>query len=212
VIAAIIESTSLEGRSVSRSAITIRRRFVIIATTSASRLVSFVGDRDVRTGAGIGDRNRAPNSVTTTHDQNKFSVEVLGDYSPPPRIHFQSYPRCDSVNESRDKLPSIRSSACCAKETQGGNAMKILKRKDILSKTITVRVSPQVKAEFDQLRERADAAGFDLGATLRETISNTARQIRTELDAIDRKIGSPSVEKIVNGFDHANGGSFKAKL
>ena len=40
--------------------------------------------------------------------------------------------------------------------------MKILKRKDILSKTITVRVSPQVKAEFDQLRERADAAGFDM--------------------------------------------------
>ena len=48
-------------------------------------------------------------------------------------------------------------------------------------------MSPRVKAEFDQIRERADAAGFDVGATLRETISHTVRQIRSELDAIDRK-------------------------
>jgi hypothetical protein len=51
--------------------------------------------------------------------------------------------------------------------------MKVLKRKDISSKTITV--SSRVKAEFDQLSELADAAGFDVGAFLRETISNTAK-------------------------------------
>ena len=90
--------------------------------------------------------------------------------------------------------------------------MRVLRRKDILSKTITVRVSERAKTEFDELRERADAAGFDVGATLRETISNTVRQICTELDAIDRKTGTQSVEKIVNGFDHEIGGALKAKL
>jgi post-segregation antitoxin (ccd killing protein) len=92
------------------------------------------------------------------------------------------------------------------------NEMRVLKRKDMLTKTITVRVTSRVKAEFEQLRERADAAGFDVGATLRETISDTARQIRHELDAIDRKTGMQSVESIVNGFDHANAGSSRAKL
>jgi post-segregation antitoxin (ccd killing protein) len=90
--------------------------------------------------------------------------------------------------------------------------MKVLRRKDILSKTITVRVSQRAKAEFDQLRERADAAGFDVGATLRETISNAVRQIRTELDAMDRRTGMQSVQTIVNGFDHEIGGPLKAKL
>jgi hypothetical protein len=90
--------------------------------------------------------------------------------------------------------------------------MKVLRRKDILSKTITVRVSQRAKVEFDQLRQRADASGFDVGATLRETISNTVKQISSELDAIDRKTGTQSVEKIVNGFDHEIGGPLKAKL
>ena len=43
--------------------------------------------------------------------------------------------------------------------------MKTLKRRDKLNKTITVRVPDAVKTELDQVRERADAAGFDLGAT-----------------------------------------------
>jgi post-segregation antitoxin (ccd killing protein) len=90
--------------------------------------------------------------------------------------------------------------------------MRVLRRKDILSKTITVRVSERAKTEFDELRERADAAGFDVGATLRETIANTVRQICTELDAIDRRTGTQSVENIVNGFDHEIGAALKAKL
>jgi post-segregation antitoxin (ccd killing protein) len=90
--------------------------------------------------------------------------------------------------------------------------MRVLRRKDILSKTITVRVSERAKTEFDELRERADAAGFDVGATLRETIANTVRQICTELDAIDRRTGTQSVENIVNGFDREIGAALKAKL
>lgn len=90
--------------------------------------------------------------------------------------------------------------------------MKVLKRKDMLTKVIAVRVSSRVKAEFDQLRERAESAGFDVGATLRETLSNTARQIRNELDAIDRKTPMQSVEPSVNGFDHTGGSSSKVKL
>jgi hypothetical protein len=76
--------------------------------------------------------------------------------------------------------------------------MKVLKRKDTLTKTITVRVSPRLKSEFEEICERANAAGFDVGATLRDTISNTARQIRKELDAIDQKAATRSVEAIVN--------------
>ena len=41
--------------------------------------------------------------------------------------------------------------------------MKILKRRDKLDKTITVRVPEAIKGELDQLRQRADAAGFDDG-------------------------------------------------
>jgi len=68
--------------------------------------------------------------------------------------------------------------------------MKVLKRKDMLTKTIAVRVSPWVKAEFDEIRERADAAGFDVGATPRDTISHTARQIRGELDVFKGRLSS----------------------
>jgi post-segregation antitoxin (ccd killing protein) len=82
----------------------------------------------------------------------------------------------------------------------------------MLTKTITVRVSPLVKAEFEEICERANAAGFDIGATLRDTIANTARRIRRELDAIDRKAGMQSVETIVNRQDHANGISSTAKM
>ena len=55
--------------------------------------------------------------------------------------------------------------------------MKILKRREKLGKTITVRVPDLIKTELDQLRERADAAGFDVGATLREALVLTIRQI-----------------------------------
>ena len=69
-------------------------------------------------------------------------------------------------------------------------AVKILKRKDRLYKTITVRVPEALKAEPDQLRERAVAAGFDLGATMRESLASTIRQIRSEMDALEADFSS----------------------
>ena len=52
-------------------------------------------------------------------------------------------------------------------------------------------------SEFEEICERANAAGFDVGATLRDTISNAARHIRKELDAIDQTAATRSVEAIV---------------
>ena len=41
-----------------------------------------------------------------------------------------------------------------------------LRRKEEKTETISVRVPASVKAELDELRKQADAAGFDLTATL----------------------------------------------
>ena len=62
--------------------------------------------------------------------------------------------------------------------------MGILKRKDERTETVTVRVPASVKAELDQLREEAGAAGFDLNATLSDAVSRVTRQIRDELKQI----------------------------
>jgi hypothetical protein len=61
-----------------------------------------------------------------------------------------------------------------------------------------------LKAELDQLRERADAAGFDLAATLRESLASTVRQIRSELDAIELNRSPKSVDASANGIDHSS--------
>jgi len=81
--------------------------------------------------------------------------------------------------------------------------VKILKRRDKLGKTITVRVPDAIKTEFDQLRGRADAAGFDLGATLRESLTGTFRQIRSELDALERTDPIRTCDIVTNGIDHS---------
>jgi hypothetical protein len=81
--------------------------------------------------------------------------------------------------------------------------VKILKRKDKLHKTITVRVPDAIKTELDQVRERADAAGFDLGATLRESPISTIRQIRFELDALERTNPIRTGDIVRSGIDHS---------
>ena len=81
--------------------------------------------------------------------------------------------------------------------------MKILKRRDKLGKTITVRVPDAIKTELDQLRERADAAGFDLAATLRESLTGTFRQIRSELDELERTNAIRTCDTVTNGIDHS---------
>ncbi len=72
-------------------------------------------------------------------------------------------------------------------------------------------VSSRAKVEFDELRERADAAGFDIGATLRDMLSSTARQIRSELDTVARRVETQPANQIVNGFDHPGSNSLKTK-
>lgn len=80
--------------------------------------------------------------------------------------------------------------------------MSVLKRKEERTATITVRVPASIKAEFDRLRERTDAAGFDLGATLAETLTRTARQVREELDGAERKANGARAAKLNNGLAH----------
>ena len=65
--------------------------------------------------------------------------------------------------------------------------MGVLKRKEEPTQTITLRVPASVKAELDRLRERASEAGFDLNATICETIIRLTRQMRDEMDGLDGK-------------------------
>jgi hypothetical protein len=80
--------------------------------------------------------------------------------------------------------------------------MKILKRRDKLDRTITVRVPEAIKTELDQLRQRAETAGFDVGATLRESLIGTIRQISTELGALERSDPLQPGDALANGIDH----------
>jgi len=61
--------------------------------------------------------------------------------------------------------------------------MGLLKRKEEKTETIAVRVPASLKAQLEELRDRADAAGFDLTATIAESITRLAKQVREELDA-----------------------------
>jgi hypothetical protein len=60
--------------------------------------------------------------------------------------------------------------------------MGLLKRKEEKTETVAVRVPASLKGQLEQLRERADAAGFDLTATITEAITRLAKQVREELD------------------------------
>jgi|GEM_PF-3965196 hypothetical protein len=69
--------------------------------------------------------------------------------------------------------------------------MGLLKRKEEKSETIALRVPSSLKTELEELRKRADAAGFDLTATITESLARLARQVRSELDEpTDRSAGS----------------------
>jgi len=63
--------------------------------------------------------------------------------------------------------------------------MGVLKRKEEPTQTITLRVPASVKAEIDRLRERTSAAGFDLNATICESIIRLTRQMRDEMDGLE---------------------------
>ena len=77
--------------------------------------------------------------------------------------------------------------------------MGLLKRKEEKTQTISVRVPASVKAELDELRRQADAAGFDLTATLTEVLVRMAKQVRAELEDLARKANGNRATK-VNGL------------
>ena len=59
--------------------------------------------------------------------------------------------------------------------------MGLLKRKEEKTEVISVRVPGSAKAEFDQLRQRAEAGGYDLAGSLSEAVVRIIRQISAEL-------------------------------
>jgi hypothetical protein len=88
--------------------------------------------------------------------------------------------------------------------------MGLLKRKDERSEAIAIRVPASLKAELEELRRRADEAGFDLTATITEALTRLARQVRGELDGAAVKPNAASRVAKANGVSVAalpNGGA-----
>jgi hypothetical protein len=85
--------------------------------------------------------------------------------------------------------------------------MGVLKRKEEPTETITLRVPASVKAEIDRLRERTGEAGFDLNATISESIIRLTRQVRDEMDGLAGKNGGSARSRKpakANGFVHSD--------
>jgi hypothetical protein len=85
--------------------------------------------------------------------------------------------------------------------------MGVLKRKEEPTQTITLRVPASVKAEMDRLRERTSEAGFDLNATICESIIRLTRQMRDEMDGLDGKAGGRERSRKpakANGIAHSD--------
>jgi hypothetical protein len=80
-------------------------------------------------------------------------------------------------------------------------AMGMLKRKEEKSATISVRVPASVKAELEELRQRAEAAGFDLTATLKDALVRWAKQVREELGQLAQSVTANAHPDSANGID-----------
>jgi hypothetical protein len=78
--------------------------------------------------------------------------------------------------------------------------MGLLRRKEEKTETISVRVPASVKAELDDLRKQAEAAGFDLTATLAEVLVRMAKQVRAELQGVEREANGVNRGTKVNGL------------
>jgi hypothetical protein len=60
--------------------------------------------------------------------------------------------------------------------------MGVLKKKDERTETLTLRIPSSLKSQLDEMRQRTEAAGFDLSATISESLGKLVKQIREELD------------------------------
>ena len=59
--------------------------------------------------------------------------------------------------------------------------MGLLKRKEEKTEVISVRVPGSAKAELDELRQRAEAGGFDLAGSMSEAVVRIIKQLGAEL-------------------------------
>ena len=57
--------------------------------------------------------------------------------------------------------------------------MGLLKRKEEKTEVISVRVPGSAKAELDELRQRAEAGGFDLAGSMRRWCGSSGRSVRS---------------------------------
>ena len=57
--------------------------------------------------------------------------------------------------------------------------MGLLKRKEEKTEVISVRVPGSAKAELDELRQRAEAGGFDLAGSMRRWCGSSGRLVRS---------------------------------
>ena len=90
-----------------------------------------------------------------------------------------------------------------------GRAMGLLKRKEEKTATISVRVPASVKAELEELRQRAEAGGFDLTATLKEALVRWAKQVREELGQLTQSVTANALSDSANGIDGSAAGAAK---
>jgi hypothetical protein len=71
------------------------------------------------------------------------------------------------------------------------NAMGVLKRKQE-SEALTFKLPATLKREIEQLRTRAESAGFDLIETITAAMWRLCRQIKAELDGTPDSNGKPN--------------------
>jgi hypothetical protein len=69
--------------------------------------------------------------------------------------------------------------------------MGVLKRKQE-NEAITLKLPAVLKREIEELRARAESAGFDLGETITAAMWRLCRQIKTELEGGLRSDGKTS--------------------
>jgi len=83
--------------------------------------------------------------------------------------------------------------------------MSLLRRKEEKTETISIRVPGTVKAELEELRKRADTAGFDLMATLTEALVRLTKQLREELSESENKVRGAGRSMKANGLAEGSG-------
>jgi hypothetical protein len=86
--------------------------------------------------------------------------------------------------------------------------MGVLKKKDERTETLTLRLPSSLKKQIDQLRQRAETAGFDLTATISDALTRLAKQVRDELDGTEdpRSKKDRAVSSQANGLSRTAGG------